>query len=598
MREAKLDVAHNVGVFNRLVARDPVHDGLVVGVVLHAGRLADVVAGGEELVVPVGQDEQALAGKGGAVVDDAAGLGEQRGAVVVEDLVADGLLADLVDAAGVGDGPGSLGLPVVVDGRLLGGAERSALGVETVAERVLGGSDGSLGGHGVALDDGVVGAVDLGVNTEREDVLMVVGIDLRSNLSAIRGGSLAGVHAIGVEHASQLHLELVGAVQRKGVVETILVVGSCDDLRDDELAVTGRDDGSISIVSVLIEKAVVFLVDANGVLDHCRLAGAGGHDCVQIGYHTLAVTSQLEGVGHETGTILTDIESVLLVMGSLGVSVGDDHLDNTNAVEEGTLAALVLVLETDVGEDDALAVVEANVHLVAGPEDLVAAEAERDTLGLGDADGLQLAVNVVILDELGKVVVLLKRDLGSLAVDAADVDGEDLLGLGIDDDGKVERVSILVVKRAVAEVGETLLETTLVSPAVVNTDGPGVEEDLGHVSDADFATGLDDSGVSPSHALRDVEILERQGRANVGDILPVFDLAGCQVGNDLGDATLRGLLNHNGKGPALRTGALAGAEGVVLSLGGLAESKAIELESLGTGIIFDELAGNAYLFNR
>lgn len=61
---------------------------------------------------------------------------------------------------------------------------------------------------------------------------------------------------------------------------------------------------------------------------------------------------------------------------------------------------------------------------------------------------------------------------------------------------------------------------------------------------------------------------------------------------------LRSLLNHNGKGPALRTGALAGAEGVVLRLGGLAEAKAIELESLGTGIIFDELAGEAYLFNR
>lgn len=73
--EAELDVADNVGVFNRLVAGYPVEDGTVVRVVLLAGGLAHVVASGEQLVILVGNDPETLAGKGGTGVDDTAGLG-------------------------------------------------------------------------------------------------------------------------------------------------------------------------------------------------------------------------------------------------------------------------------------------------------------------------------------------------------------------------------------------------------------------------------------------------------------------------------------------------------------------------------------------
>lgn len=105
MCQAELDVAHDVGVLDGLVACDPVEDGAVVRVVLGACGLAHVVASGEDLVVLVGRDPETLAGEGGAVVDDAARLGHEQRAVVVEDLVGDGLLGRRVDAVGVGDGP-------------------------------------------------------------------------------------------------------------------------------------------------------------------------------------------------------------------------------------------------------------------------------------------------------------------------------------------------------------------------------------------------------------------------------------------------------------------------------------------------------------
>lgn len=509
--EAELDVADNIGVFDRLVAGNPVEDGPVVRVVLLAGGLAHIVAGREQLVVLVGNDPETLAGKGGAGVDDAARLSQQTGAVVVEDLVGHGLLGRGVDAVGVGDGPRAAGLVAIVDSSLLGSSEGRVLAVEAVSVRVLGGSDGCLRRHGIVLDDRVVGAVNLGVDSEGEDVLVVVGVDGGSDLGAVGGGNLGGVHAVGVEHARQLDLELVGAVEGEGVVEAVLVVGGGDDLRDDELAVAGRDDGSVAVVGVLVQETVVFLVNADGILDDGGITLASSHDSVEIVDSTLAITSQLERVGHQTGTILTNVESVLLVVRRLGVTVGNHHLDDTDAVEQGALSLLVLILHADVGQNNTLAVVEANVHLVPGPRDLIAAHAEGHALGLGDVDGLEGAVNVVVTDKLGHVVVRGERHLGALSVDVADVDGKDLFLLGVDDDGEVEGVSVLVVVGRSSVVGETLLQTTLKSPSVVDANSPSIKEDLGHVVDANVLAGLDDTRVGTSDTLADVEILKSQG---------------------------------------------------------------------------------------
>jgi hypothetical protein len=55
------------------------------------------------------------------------------------------------------------------------------------------------------------------------------------------------------------------------VVEAVFVVGSCDDLGDDKLAVTRGDYCAVTEVGVLVEEAVVFLVNADSVLNYSGL---------------------------------------------------------------------------------------------------------------------------------------------------------------------------------------------------------------------------------------------------------------------------------------------------------------------------------------
>lgn len=588
MGEAELQVADDIGVLDVLVALGPVDDGRVVGVVLLAGGLAHVVASGEELVVLVGGDPEGLAGEAGAVVDGTAGLGEQRGAVVVKDLVANGLLGDGVHAVGVDDVPGALGLVAVVGGALEGCAESGLLAEEGVAVRVLWRADGVVGGDGVALNHGVVGAVDLGVDTEGEDVLVVVGGDLRGDLGAVGSGLLGLVERVGVQHTGELHLELVGAVQGESVVEAVLVVGGSDDLGDDEFPVTGRDHGAVTVVGVFVQEAVVLLVNADGVLDDSSLTVGGRHDTVHVVNSTLAVTTQLQGVGHETGTVLADIESVLLVVRLLGAAVGDDHLDDGDTVEQSALAVLVHVVGANIGDDDTLAVVEADVHLVVGPRQLVAADLEGNTLRLGDVDRLEAVVDISIANELGEVVVLLERNGNALAIYRANVNAKDLLGLGVGDHGEIQRMGVLVVKLRGTVVSQTLLETALKAPALIDTNGPGIEEDLAHIGDTDLSTGTDDAGVLAGDALHDIEVLQSERGHNILHGLPLLNLLGLQVDNDLGDL-LRLALDDDGERAAVGRGSLASPEGLVLDLARLAQSDAVELDGPGASMVADNL---------
>lgn len=356
-------------------------------------------------------------------------------------------------------------------------------------------------------------------------MLVVVRVDRGRDFRAVGSGCLGGVHAVGVEHAGQLDLQLVGSVEGEGVVEAVLVVGSGDDLRDDQLAITGGDDAAVAVVGVLVQKTVVLLVDTDGVLDDSRETLAGSHDGVHVVNGTLAVTSQLERVGHQTSSILTNVKCVLPVVRRIRVAVRNNHLDNADTVEECALTVLVVVLHADIGEDNTLAVVEANVHLVARPRDLVAVHAERNALGLGDVDGLERAVDVVLADKLRHVVMRGERNLCSLAIDIADIDGENLLLLCVHDNGKVQWVRILVVVRRGAVIHQTLLKTSLVAPALINTNGPSIDVDLGHVIEAKILTGLNDTGIRKRNTLANVEVLKGKCGTDLSDGLPQLNLA-------------------------------------------------------------------------
>jgi hypothetical protein len=126
-----------------------------------------------------------------------------------------------------------------------------------------------------------------------------------------------------------------------------------------------------------------------------------------------------------------------------------------------------------------------------------------------------------------------ERNLCSLAVDIADIDGENLLLLCVNHDGKVKRVRILVVVRRGAVVHQTLLETPLVAPALINTNGPSIDVDLGHVVDAEILTGLNDTRIRARNTLADVEVLKGKRGTDISDGLPQLDLALCDVSDSL-----------------------------------------------------------------
>lgn len=422
MRQAELQIADDVGVLDVLVPVGPVEDSRVVGVVLLAGRLAHVVTGREELVVLVGDGPERMPGECGPLPDEATGLSEQGRAGVVEDLVGDGLLRDFVYFVGVDDIPGAVGFVAVVSRRFEGGPERRLLAVEAVSVVVLRRANGVLRCHGIALDDRIVNAVHFWVNSQREDVLVVLGVDPGSDLGAVWSGFLGGMHAVGVKHASEFDFKLVSSIQGEGVVEAIFVVGSGDDLRDDELAVAGGHHGSITVVGMLVEKTVVLLVDADSILDNSRLTLSGRQHSVHVMDGTLAIAAQFQRVRHETGAVFTDVKGVLLVMRRIGAAIRDNHLGHTDAVKQSTITVLVGVVHPDVGDHNTLTVVEANVHFISSPRELIASHLERHALRLGDINGLQPVVHVAVANEFGKVVVFGQGHGGPLAIHIANVD--------------------------------------------------------------------------------------------------------------------------------------------------------------------------------
>lgn len=166
---------------------------------------------------------------------------------------------------------------VVIGHALRRGLEPRLLREEGIAKLVPRASDRRVRGHGIALHDGVLVAVDARVHAQAEQVLMIVRVHARVNLCAPPVGALAGVSVDGVrvQDAGELDLEGERAVHVQVPVDAVLVVCGGKNVGDDELA--GARDGArvVAEVGVLVQDAGVFLVDTDGVGDGGGGAGAG-----------------------------------------------------------------------------------------------------------------------------------------------------------------------------------------------------------------------------------------------------------------------------------------------------------------------------------
>ena len=126
----------------------------------------------------------------------------------------------------------------------------------------------------------------------------------------------------------------------------------------------------------------------------------------------------------------------------LGVAVRNDHFCERQPVEDSSLIALVVV--GYVVQNDALLVVEADVHLPILPFDCPAVDLEGNALGLCNVDRLDVfAISTLGFNSCRGVIV--RRCLVHRSSHRGNIDMSDFLRVCIEDGSEVERECVLAV---------------------------------------------------------------------------------------------------------------------------------------------------------
>src|SRR5207302_3281691 len=130
--------------------------------------------------------------------------------------------------------------------------------------------------------------------------------------------------------------------------------------------------------------ADVFLVDADRVSDHIRIAPFAGHRRVEIANLAEAVAALLERVRHLAQAPLAGVEGIFPTVHRTGIAVGHDHLGYRGSSKERPHAATVFV--GDGGEHETFGRSEAHPHRAVLPPNHVAFDGETRTGRLCDPD--------------------------------------------------------------------------------------------------------------------------------------------------------------------------------------------------------------------
>ena len=116
------------------------------------------------------------------------------------------------------------------------------MSVESIAIFVFRRPNFTGAGAGVNLENGIRGAVDVGINAHTEEMLMVMGIDARIHLCTPAFRVLARVHGVSVQDPSKFDFKLYSPILVEDPVYSIFVVGGGKDMRNNELAPTSHYD--------------------------------------------------------------------------------------------------------------------------------------------------------------------------------------------------------------------------------------------------------------------------------------------------------------------------------------------------------------------
>jgi hypothetical protein len=272
------------------------------------------------------------------------GLGKEDREILGHDLVADRVASSVMLALLVGNEPCSAFRATVISNGLLGGVQKRFFVVEAVAAKVLLGASRLVHRMHVRFVKSVAEAVNHGIETKGEEMLMVVGHDARCNLSAKARDVLALLHRVKVQDAGQLDLAFEGAVLLEGVLRDVLVVGDGRSELEDKLARADSMSASArSEVAVLPQDAGVLLVDADGVFDDDRLAVVARIDAIDVVNGAQAVAAELQRVGQHAHAVLSDIKGKLARMRVLGCAIWHNHFCHRHSVKDGSLDTGIVV---------------------------------------------------------------------------------------------------------------------------------------------------------------------------------------------------------------------------------------------------------------
>lgn len=177
---------------------------------------------------------------------------------------------------------------------------------------------------------------------------------------------------------------------------------------------------------MLEEDTSILLVDTNGILQDGARASSVNKGSIHVVDGALAVTSQRQTVGHVATTVLTQVEGMLALVRMLRITVRDHHFCQRETVEDRTDVSLVI--ESDVVQNDTLAVVEANVDAPLLPLNDTAIDCKRDALWLGNIDGFDVGAVSTLLFNGGRVIVVWSS-LAEWPSHRWNIDVNDLLGL-------------------------------------------------------------------------------------------------------------------------------------------------------------------------
>ena len=357
------------------------------------------------------------------------------------------------------------------------------------------------------------------VDAEGEQVLVVRS----SNTTADVGGprhalTVLVVDGSGAENTSSADLELNTSGLVKNPSKDVLVVGDGADHLDNELAVTDNGGDIVAVVGVLVEDAAILLMEANDVLQLDSATLGVSPVSVEVLNVAQAVAAEAQLVGSDTEADITNIESLLAVVGHTGIAVWHSHLREGETVEH------ITVVIGNIIQAQTIAVVEADVELPLLPSNLVAvaSNVERCTFGLLDDVGLEVGSErlfVQLMRVLNSLHGLPGLRFGRAVITTKSkvVNADELVGHSIEN--RRERGRQRVVVGLGVLVGHNVhvaLEESATLVDVVGAVGPGIVADGNTLGELELLDLLDDLWVSQADFLHLDHLIDVDGALDAG----------------------------------------------------------------------------------